>query len=167
MNKQNASSNFIINLHDIFLKQTPLDKTNTTGIYFLIKGGQVVYIGKTENGISRIFAHKDKDFDSYSFFNVPISDLDWVESVNIIYYQPIYNKQFTSSSFTGLVGLNEKCRARFGSRKMKFIKKALCNLEANNKINIINITKDTKRITLINKNDIPLIINEVEKLITL
>jgi hypothetical protein len=85
--------------------------------------------------------------------------------VNIIYYQPIYNKQFTSSSFTSLVGLNEKCRARFGSRKMRLIKKVLHTLEVNNKINIINITKDTKQITLINKNDISLIMSEIEQLI--
>ena len=165
MNKQNANSNFIINLHDIILKKTPLDKINTTGVYFLIKDKQIVYVGKTENGISRIFVHKDKDFDSYSFFNVARSDLDWIESVNIIHYKPTYNKQFISSKFTGLAGLNEQCRKKFGSRKMRLIKKVLHNLEINNKINIIHITKDEKQITLINKNDTPLIINEIEKLI--
>ena len=50
---------------------------------YLIKDKKIVYVGKTENGISRIFAHKDKDFDSYSFFNVARSDLDWIESVLI------------------------------------------------------------------------------------
>jgi len=38
-------------------------------------------------------------------------------------------------------------------------------LETNNIIKIVNIIKDDTQITLINKNDIPLIINEVEKLI--
>lgn len=165
MNKQSTNNNYVINLHDILLKNTPLDKVNTTGVYFLIKDKKIVYVGKTENGISRIFAHKDKDFDSYSFFNIPKSDLDWVESINIIHYKPTYNKQFISSKFTGLSGLNEQCRKKFGSRKMRLIKKVLHNLERSNKINIIHIIKDGKQITLINKNDVPLIINEIAKLI--
>lgn len=157
----------VIDINNIISNKTALDKVNTTGVYFLMKDKQIVYVGKTENGISRIFAHKDKDFDSYSFFKTEKSQLDWIESVNIIHYKPIYNKQFTSSKFTGLVGLNEKCRQKFGSRKMRLIRKVLQNLERNNVIKIVNIIKDGKQITLINKNDIPLIINEVGKLINL
>lgn len=158
--------NEAININHIISAQIKLQKENLTGIYFLLKDNHIVYIGKTTNGMRRILTHKDKDFDSYSFFKVKQHELDVVENLNIVYYKPIYNKQYTSSSFTGLSGINEKCRKKFGTRKMRLIRKVLKQLEFQKVIKVKNtISNDGRKITLINRDDTDLIVSEVEKLV--
>lgn len=118
----------VININHIISTQIKLQKEDLTGVYFLLKDNHIVYVGKTTNGMHRILTHKDKDFDSYAFFKVRQDNLDLVESLNIIHYKPTYNKVFTSLSFTGLSNVNEKCRKKFGARKMRLIRKALKQL---------------------------------------
>lgn len=62
-------------------------------IYFLIMDEEIVYVGQSINGISRIFAHmKDKKFNSYYYISVESRLLDIVEECYIKIFQPIYNK---------------------------------------------------------------------------
>lgn len=61
-------------------------------VYFLLKGDEVVYVGKTTNGIGRVFAHmKEKDFDNIKIKRMPIDELDLAEARYISKYNPRYN----------------------------------------------------------------------------
>ena len=62
-------------------------------VYFLLKGGEVVYVGQTKNGIERPFSHKDKDFDEIKIIYCEETDVDAVEDGFIKKYTPDYNKQ--------------------------------------------------------------------------
>lgn len=62
-------------------------------IYFLIKDGEVVYVGQTSVGISRPLSHKDKVFNEIKLIYCERGDLDRLEDKYIKKYDPIYNKQ--------------------------------------------------------------------------
>jgi predicted house-cleaning noncanonical NTP pyrophosphatase (MazG superfamily) len=61
------------------------------GVYFLIKDDEIVYIGQSINIASRVASHKDKDFDSMSFVACQKEELDILESLYILAYQPALN----------------------------------------------------------------------------
>ena len=71
-------------------------------IYFLIKNEEIVYIGQSVNGISRIQQHTDKDFDSYFILETKKEYLNDLESHYIVKFNPIYNKR-VSYIPTGLI----------------------------------------------------------------
>jgi hypothetical protein len=65
-------------------------------IYFLVNDGNLVYVGKSNNGIlGRINSHiKDKDFDSAYYVAISSEELlDEYERKYIVKYKPKYNKQ--------------------------------------------------------------------------
>ncbi|RUR26795.1 hypothetical protein ELY33_16950 [Vreelandella andesensis] len=63
-----------------------------TGVYFLIKDENVVYVGQSVNIISRVAAHvKQKDFDRFAFVPCDAQDLDVLESLYIHFLQPELN----------------------------------------------------------------------------
>lgn len=81
------------------------------GIYALLKGDSVVYIGKSENITNRIKDHvkaREKDFDSYSVIACKHDELDDLEMFMIFKYKPRYNKQMTG--FCKLETLVDKIR---------------------------------------------------------
>ena len=63
------------------------------GVYFLIKGHRVVYVGQSVNVHSRISAHKDdrKDFDRWAMVACKRDELDVVESLYIHMLRPPLN----------------------------------------------------------------------------
>lgn len=62
-------------------------------VYFLLREGCVVYVGKTTQGLKRILAHADdKVFDNIKLKKVPIDELDVTEAAYIAKYDPIYNQ---------------------------------------------------------------------------
>lgn len=83
-------------------------------IYFLLKNGEVVYVGQTRNPVhSRVWHHQtytggrdrlipgtrrrefvsdQKDFDDCWFFEVELHQLDTAEAHYIEYFKPHYNK---------------------------------------------------------------------------
>lgn len=73
---------------------------NVCGIYFLIKDSQIVYIGQSINIAARITSHKDKDFDSVSYVTCRRSELDILESLYIIAYNPILNGEVKAGGGT-------------------------------------------------------------------
>ncbi len=55
----------------------PLEKVDEAILYALIKDGEIVYIGQTRRGITRILSHmKNKDFDSYAVMDMAFFDED-------------------------------------------------------------------------------------------
>lgn len=64
---------------------------NVCGVYFLIKDSEIVYIGQSINIAARITSHKDKEFDNVSYVTCKRSELDILESLYIIAYNPVLN----------------------------------------------------------------------------
>lgn len=72
------------------------DKKNyqVSGIYYLIKGDEIVYVGQARNIFSRISTHimeKEKDFDYCTVISIPYENLSEVETEEIFKHRPIYN----------------------------------------------------------------------------
>lgn len=61
------------------------------GVYFLIKDNEIVYIGQSINIASRVTQHRDKAFDSVSYVACHRNELDILESLYILAYQPELN----------------------------------------------------------------------------
>ena len=62
-----------------------------TGVYFLIGGDKVVYVGQSTNIYSRIASHTDKLFDSFAFIPCKKELLDSLESLYIHVLRPPLN----------------------------------------------------------------------------
>lgn len=80
----------------------PVDVILKRGIYFLFSGGECVYIGKTEKGISRIFQHTDKEFDSYKFIELSEYTREEVGQLEMILMALIPTKHNGYSLLRGL-----------------------------------------------------------------
>lgn len=64
-----------------------------SGVYFLIKDDEVVYIGQSTNVQSRISTgHKDKEYDEAFMLLIPEEYLQEVETAFIAALNPIYNR---------------------------------------------------------------------------
>ncbi len=79
---------------------TPLDQIRRTrqliqrisGIYFLFRGDDLVYIGQSINVLGRVTAHtSDKDFDSFAYLPCPEKELLAVEALYINEFKPLLN----------------------------------------------------------------------------
>jgi hypothetical protein len=69
-------------------------------IYLLFNGNKIVYVGQSKDSLfGRIEHHKtDKKFDSFSFFDCSIHELDDKEAELIIKHKPKYNKSLPGNS---------------------------------------------------------------------
>lgn len=71
----------------------PVRNLPKCGIYFLIKSGEIVYVGKSVNIPGRISGHKKgKDFDYVSVFECKKENLDYFELAYCLKYRPALNK---------------------------------------------------------------------------
>lgn len=70
-----------------------VEEPNECLIYFLLDHGEVVYVGQTRVGVSRVTQHTDKQHDEAYVMPCSRSDLDLLENVYIWKYMPKYNKQ--------------------------------------------------------------------------
>jgi hypothetical protein len=67
--------------------------TKEIGVYLLIDGGKVVYVGKSKSVFLRVGQHTaDKNFDSFKLIRLAEEDLDLWERELIAALQPKYNK---------------------------------------------------------------------------
>jgi len=83
-------------------------------VYFLFKNKQLVYIGETTSLGARLGAHKkDKDFDEIAYIEVLEEDRMLIESVNINYHRPLYNKSGIFSEEQWLRRFLAKSRCRY------------------------------------------------------
>jgi len=65
-----------------------------SGIYFLLKGQDVVYVGQSVNTFKRILDHisdKRKRFDSFYVLDANKEDLNTLEHMYILKFKPIHN----------------------------------------------------------------------------
>lgn len=63
-----------------------------SGVYFLIKGQRVVYVGQSVNVYARVASHAPtKDFDSFTYIPLPVYQLDAAESLYIHALKPEQN----------------------------------------------------------------------------
>lgn len=62
------------------------------GVYFLLKGDQIVYVGQSININERIRTHeKIKDFDKFTYVGCEKENLNEIEAKYILKFKPIYN----------------------------------------------------------------------------
>lgn len=62
-----------------------------SGIYFLIKDGNVIYIGQSINVEKRLLKHRDKDFDTFRIIKCHESRLLEYERRLIKLFKPVFN----------------------------------------------------------------------------
>lgn len=62
-----------------------------SGVYFLVKGTRVVYVGQALNLQARISQHSDKDFDRFAYITCPPEQLDKLEALYIHTLRPPLN----------------------------------------------------------------------------
>jgi hypothetical protein len=63
------------------------------GVYFLLQGEEVIYVGQSTDIPSRVLSHRrTKDFDRYATMPVPRDWLSEVEAEYILHYQPELNR---------------------------------------------------------------------------
>lgn len=73
------------------LIQQAISNLAVCGVYFLIKGDEIVYIGQSVNIFARMSGHGNKDYDGITFVPCDKSELDILESLYILAYQPKLN----------------------------------------------------------------------------
>ncbi len=81
-------------------------KGRITGVYFLFRGKEIVYVGATINIIPRISEHCNgsrdkvkKEFDSFSYIECSGKNLVELEEYYIEKYSPIYNKKVCTCEY--------------------------------------------------------------------
>lgn len=67
-------------------------------VYFLMRNGEIVYVGQTNKGLERAISHtKDKIFDSIGVIKCKEEELNEKETYYIAKYKPLYNKCLTNA----------------------------------------------------------------------
>ena len=75
------------------------DSRAGAGVYFLVKGDEVVYVGSSVNVLERVSKHAsgstetDKDFDGSFAVFLPERDIRWAEACLINSLKPTHNRQ--------------------------------------------------------------------------
>ena len=89
----------------------------SSGVYFLIKGSKVIYVGQSVNVFARISSHAQyKDFDSYAYVSCSRDKLDILESLYIhTLSPPLQGKNYNGGGFSApinlpsLLNMGKKC----------------------------------------------------------
>lgn len=81
-----------------------------SGVYFLLDGDEVVYVGQAVNVYSRIGQHKDKRFDRYAFVPCAVEVLDRLESLYIHCLRPRLNGSQRSDAKCAPIALDALIR---------------------------------------------------------
>lgn len=83
----------------LYSMRTPIEEYHP-GIYFLFRGEEIVYVGKSLWATARVFVHqrdKDKDFDSFTILSFLAEQLDDKELEYICKFRPVYNNSLTAN----------------------------------------------------------------------
>lgn len=116
MRHGNLDSKGLLDVASIVRKSIRYDQI--CGIYFLIRGQEIVYIGQSMNVLSRLsqhYAEQTKVFDSFYLLECREANLNHTEALYIAKFAPIYNitKPFVpahivawSGSLTDLLGMS-------------------------------------------------------------
>jgi hypothetical protein len=73
------------------------------GVYFLIEGNRVVYVGQSINIMGRLASHSQKNFEKVAFLPCPQESLSMVESFYIHMLRPRHNAQHDSGKMVAPV----------------------------------------------------------------
>lgn len=98
-------------------------------IYFLLDHGEVVYVGQTRAGISRVFQHADKQHDEAYVLPCSRGDLDVLENTYIWKYMPKYNKQPNNVESVSI------------ARMKRMLRDAMSELGSNRYVTVLNVKK--------------------------
>lgn len=79
----------------------------SSGVYFLVQGEEVVYVGQSVNIYSRIAQHPDKKFDKYAFVPCEVKLLDKLESLYIHTLKPRLNGNVTKLEKTAPISFDK------------------------------------------------------------
>lgn len=127
-------------------EETPdliLDARKNYLIYFLLLGGDVVYVGQTTQNMLRPFAHKDKIFDSVAIIyqSEDKEELNANEEFYIKKYSPKYNRVFNPDGYAN--GVITEC---YEIEKLKELTQYCMTMkELNKKLGLENVPVLTKR----------------------
>jgi hypothetical protein len=77
---------------EYILSQSEPDWDTATGVYFLIQGCEIVYVGQSVNVLDRIYNHRyQKDFDRYYYIPCLVGEMGSVENYYIKKFNPVLN----------------------------------------------------------------------------
>jgi hypothetical protein len=94
----------IVAKHDLDHRAVVQNKTEykpaaITGIYFLLRASEVVFVGQSADVLVRInhhWAEKEKAFDAYYVIECPVDELNLVQAHFICKFKPVYNTALPS-----------------------------------------------------------------------
>lgn len=97
-----------------------IDLTNIPKVfvYFLLDKKEVVYIGQTKKGLTRVYIHQqNKKFDEiYVIPCVDQKDLDYTEGYFILKYRPKYNINYATPYLLKTSVVLKKLNRRYGTK---------------------------------------------------
>lgn len=106
-----------------------------SGIYFLYKDGELLYIGQTRLGLKRVFSHIEIDFNEYSFMEFDVELIDEKESEYITSMMPKLNKQARACPLT-IKSIVKKLKEKY--KRKRIFKRHIENIAFENNILIVN-----------------------------
>lgn len=84
-----------------------LDLPSLSGVYFLISGDEIVYVGQSTNVFVRVREHQFKEYDGFAFVSVGRDMLDVMESLYIHFLRPSLNGSWSNGLPCAPMKLNE------------------------------------------------------------
>lgn len=90
-------------------------------VYFLLKDGNVVYVGQTDNILNRIKSHqKNKNFNNVAYITTTKDKLNYLENYYIMKYEPFYNKLSTDYRCMSSAYIIKKIREKYNQEEASF-----------------------------------------------
>lgn len=83
----------LLSANEIISNAIPVNQDKLTGVYFLIDGDEIVYVGQSRDVVSRVSFHMKNlvPFDRYFYIHCPEGALDVLESIYIHILSPSLN----------------------------------------------------------------------------
>ena len=112
-----TKASFDLELEDVILESGPRPMC---GVYMLIDGANVVYVGQSINMLSRLGKHAyDKNFTHYKVLECNKDELDALEAHYINKFKPKYNRVREDGSIVTNLPYKTKMGSRSGRRNKK------------------------------------------------
>ena len=111
------------------------------GLYFLKKGEEIVYVGRSKNVFQRLFqGHSEKDYDEVFM----LRGAQELESVFVQQLLPIHNVDFTKASSKHIDLISVKTGIEESKRKMRIIKECILRTSSEKaKKSVFNVSPAT------------------------
>lgn len=107
------------------------------GLYFLKKGEEIVYVGRSKNVFQRLFqGHSEKDYDEVFM----LRGAQELESVFVQQLLPIHNVDFTKASSKHIDLISVKTGLEESKRKMRIIKECILRTSSEKTKNVFKVS---------------------------